>query len=362
MEVKTIDNFNIHENPSTNQDSFDIENYLNTNFEKIKESTNNNAEILKQLQEENEELKNQIPSVSVSENSIHVEDNGSLDFNWKIRRGHQQEVRKGYNLYNVKDVKTVSEGVTVDDDGWITMNCDNSSGTANQYINFYTNNLNLKTSTNYAIIVEIKNVTGNGNLNIPSVYNDESQFQEFWNIEFSAITANKYKTIRKTLSDFSASKSGLRTFAVFSAGKKGSITFRVSVLEDTTVNLDTFVYEKFGASPSPDYPATIKVAGNNANELDWSKCEESKAWGENGKTNNVATWAISDYQEVKTDNITFSANFEIPTGNSLGRVLTFDKDKKLISSLLISKLPYTVNFEDAKYNAFKFRNELGINK
>ena len=62
MEVKTINNFNIHENPPTNQDAFDIENYLNTNFEKIKATTNNNAEIIKQLQEENEELKNQIPS------------------------------------------------------------------------------------------------------------------------------------------------------------------------------------------------------------------------------------------------------------------------------------------------------------
>ena len=62
MEVKTIENLNIHENPSENTSAFDIENYLNANFEKIKSITNNNAEILQQLQEENKELKKQIPS------------------------------------------------------------------------------------------------------------------------------------------------------------------------------------------------------------------------------------------------------------------------------------------------------------
>lgn len=116
MEVKTIDNFNIHENPPQNQDSFDVENYLNTNFEKIQTVTNNNAEILKQLQEENEELKNQIPSANVSGNSIHIEDSSDLEFDWKIRGGHKQEVReqKLKTYKNITNINLSDELASID--------------------------------------------------------------------------------------------------------------------------------------------------------------------------------------------------------------------------------------------------------
>lgn len=51
MSIKKIDNFNIHENPSTNENAFDIENYLNANFIKAKEVTNNNADELIEVQQ-----------------------------------------------------------------------------------------------------------------------------------------------------------------------------------------------------------------------------------------------------------------------------------------------------------------------
>lgn len=62
MAIKKIENFNIHEQPESNTDSFDVEAYLNKNFEKTKETINNNAEELERLQVENKQLKDQLPS------------------------------------------------------------------------------------------------------------------------------------------------------------------------------------------------------------------------------------------------------------------------------------------------------------
>ena len=46
MAIKKIDSFNKHQNPSTNQNPFDIENYLNVNWNKAQEVINNNADEL----------------------------------------------------------------------------------------------------------------------------------------------------------------------------------------------------------------------------------------------------------------------------------------------------------------------------
>ena len=49
MAIKKIDEFNIHENPATNENEFDIENYLNANWRKTKDTVNNNADELQNV-------------------------------------------------------------------------------------------------------------------------------------------------------------------------------------------------------------------------------------------------------------------------------------------------------------------------
>ena len=51
MAVKKIENYNIHQNPATNENQFDVENYLNENWNKTKEVVNNNADELISVQE-----------------------------------------------------------------------------------------------------------------------------------------------------------------------------------------------------------------------------------------------------------------------------------------------------------------------
>lgn len=208
-------------------------------------------------------------SKSVNGTTIQIKDvDATKPADLVIKGNEYQDTRDGLNLFNVFDTRSVSEGASADEDGWITVTYDNTSGTALHFINYFTNNLNLKTSTDYAIIVEIKNVTGTGQLNIPSVFNNQSQFESSWAIEFADVTESKYKIVKKTLSDFSSSIAGLRAYVVYSVGKSGSITFRVSVLEDTSVDLNTFVYQPYGISPSPDYPSEIKTVGSNINKFD----------------------------------------------------------------------------------------------
>lgn len=57
MAVKKVESFNIHETPAINQNEFDVETYLNANWEKTKEAVNNNAEELMQAQKDISTLK-----------------------------------------------------------------------------------------------------------------------------------------------------------------------------------------------------------------------------------------------------------------------------------------------------------------
>lgn len=160
------------------------------------------------------------------------------------------------NLFNYNDKKVVDELYTVDDEGWITCECDNSQGTAVKYLRYYTNNLKLKTNTQYAIFVEIKNISGTGRLSATSYYTD-SQFAKTSDMYFSNLKSNDiYKFIVSTKDDFSQSLYGLRTLCIFQTGESGSITFRISVQEDTAITAQKFVYSDYNQR-------NIKIEKNN---------------------------------------------------------------------------------------------------
>ena len=152
---------------------------------------------------------------------------------------------EGKNLYNVSDTNAMTEGITVDNEGWITVTGDNTDGTATKFFNYYTNNLNLKTGTNYNVIAEVKNVSGTGNASFVSVTSLSQQFKTNFYRNFSVLANNTiYNSINETSDEFLGNK-GLRTFISFSSGESGSITFRLSVLEDTTITAENFEYEEY---------------------------------------------------------------------------------------------------------------------
>lgn len=155
------------------------------------------------------------------------------------------------NLFNYKDTTNVSSGIVVDDDGWITVSYDNSSGSSTKYFNYYTHNLNLKTDTDYNIFLEIKNVSGTGRVYFCSTGN-QSQMKTSYAREFNIISSNNtYSQIAKTKSSFAGTKDGIRIFLQFAAGQSGSITFRHSVLEDTSLSVNDFVYTPYQSQSFP---------------------------------------------------------------------------------------------------------------
>ena len=152
---------------------------------------------------------------------------------------------EGKNKFNVQDTNNVTEGITVDNEGWITVTGDNTDGTATKYFNYYTNNLNLKTGTNFNVIAEVKNVSGTGNASFVSVTSLSQQFKTNFYRNFSVLANNTiYNSINETSDEF-LRNTGLRTFISFSAGQSGSITFRLSLLEDTTITPENFDYEPY---------------------------------------------------------------------------------------------------------------------
>lgn len=186
--------------------------------------------------------------------------------NLSITGGAKQNVYSGANLYNYKDTNSVSPRYTVGDDGWVTCTLSTASSSMID-CTYYTNNLPLSTSTRYAVVLEIKNVSGSGKLAVYSRWagHAEGQFTTEQMTNFSSMNGNRVIVYKPTTSATFNYNLGLRTYTRFEPGNTGSITFRLSVLADTTVTPASFRYEPFTnqtLSPNPEYPQDlITVSG-----------------------------------------------------------------------------------------------------
>lgn len=179
--------------------------------------------------------------------------------------------RCGKNLYNYEDMSSMSDGVEVDDEGWMTFTFDNTQGSNIGYLNYFTKKLNLKTNQEYNVFLEIKEVTGTGTLNAvsfynssdPSVVNNQGQFINSFSYPFASVEGGKtYNKIVTTRGSFENTVVSLRTFASFAVGQSGSVTFRLSLLENTSVTSQNFIYE-----PYQGQSYDIDLQGNEMVEL-----------------------------------------------------------------------------------------------
>ena len=164
----------------------------------------------------------------------------------------------GDNLFDYQNEPVFrKDAVSTDEEGWITMSFDNSAGTSAIFTNYYTANQDLKTDTEYAIVMEVKSVTGHGRINPISIAgNIQGQFSTNVYESFVQLHAGDIKVYTaKTRSSFENISYGIRTFGTFFAGDSGSITFRLSVLENTSVTSETFNYEPFTGG----YPYTLNI-------------------------------------------------------------------------------------------------------
>ena len=201
------------------------------------------------------------------DSSIHIEDSAMAELqDLSIDGVLKQETTKGKQLYDYKDLKEAYNFLTFDEDGWYTVVADRTNESSGNYFNFTTNINNLlKPSTNYTIITEVKEVNSTGVFNLTPV--------DKWGQFNSALTYNNtsvgtYVDKRETYDDISSKASMLSSNVFVGAGAKVIIKFRISVMEDNTVNSNNFVYEKFTGgqpSPSPDYVQPISVLTGSQN-------------------------------------------------------------------------------------------------
>lgn len=226
--------------------------------EKINEYNQVSAELnakIEQVQAENEALKSenklikeQIPSASVSGNSVHVEDSSNLDFDWKIKGGHyQKQTVQSDNLLILEDTTITQNGITLTiKDGVITIN---GTSTASTNIDFKIKK-KLKAGTywhmvqrsgsapsgNVSFLVmksggSIATINGNGGAAF-TLNEDTEVFYRIWTDKNNIISNVAYKCL---ISEGSDSKPW------------------VQGIPD---------------SPSVDYPSKIETVGSNVNLFD----------------------------------------------------------------------------------------------
>lgn len=149
------------------------------------------------------------------------------------------------NLYNNKDMLSISAEIEYKEDNYMTCTVDNTSGQSTLFKNFFTNASKLiKPNTDYWVILEIKEVTGTGAFQLASMDNSP-QLGAWQDYNFSVLSANKI-IVRKITSDANSNNAImlLRSFCAFSAGQSGSITFRLSI-SPVEVTAENFKYVPF---------------------------------------------------------------------------------------------------------------------
>ncbi len=312
-----------HDNVETNTEKFDIENYLNGNWDKIDKnvgkvntdisninsknkeqdtnieqlqentetSSNKIAELEKELKEAQEDFYQNSIRGQASGEYIHVEDSSNCRAKIGISGNHEQETRSGKNKIEIIKTTTTVNGCT----HTIKDGTDTLSGT----------------STGWANLI-IYSFTGNG-----KTYTLSGSPQSSKNIFISAHDNTQNK-------DLVTSKNG--NAGTFVATSGNSIDIIICVAPNLTLANELFKpqleegstvteWEQGGVSPSPHDPSKIKSVGSNVNLLE-NKITSQKIKGidvevkDNGKIilNGIATenFALVIGTINKLKNMTFS--------------------------------------------------------
>lgn len=190
-------------------------------------------------------------------------------------------------LFNIRDLVKGMGALNLDEEDFVTVTVDNSSGTSTKYYNVYTNPSKLiKPNTKYYLIMEIKKVSGTGNIfnHSTNETDHKPQFSGSKGYNFTNLIVGDIKIDEITsLEDLTNSNSMLRTFLSFNEGQSGSITFRLSVLEEEP-DSDTFEYVSYQKETKTMYTQQEML------EDDYIDNTEHHTWGKVILTGNETNW------------------------------------------------------------------------
>lgn len=193
--------------------------------------------------------------------SHHVDDSADWGFLGMQGYGESTQVQTtGAQLYDFAN-KRSSTNATANEDGYITITIDNTGGTAEKFGTYYTYPYEgLEPSKTYRCICEIKAVSGKGEFQAVNETVNAGMPGQFATKFAPTLAVGTYASNITARDSLTESMTMTRTYAKAAAGNTLSVTFRLSIIEDTTVTPDNFTYEPYtGGAPSPStaYPQEI---------------------------------------------------------------------------------------------------------
>ena len=243
MAVKKIETLNKHENPSTNTNQFDIEKYLNENWDHIKDVVDNNAEELINTQANIEtsqteiiqKLKNNLINITTDQsNIINIQDCSDFKGIIDVEGNSVQETRSGKNKLDLTKAEVLRGGT----------------------IEFQENTLTIKPDGSVAMQVKVPcplkqadyfiHLEGISNINIAFIGISGGKAYA------SNVSSSKAITLTEDL-DYIVINTSTLTENV-------EIPYEKLYINEGNTDLG---YEQYGSMPSPEYSSPIKnVEGN----------------------------------------------------------------------------------------------------
>lgn len=245
-------------------------------IERLKKVNNyDDTNIKKQFNDEIEKLKGTLIENTASGTEMVISDSSNMSIQELHLYGKsEQVVTTGAQLFDVNAKLTWNSVFSVDSEGWISAVIPANTGTKDTYYSFNTKKSDLlKPSTTYLAVMEM-GTTLDSNINIVGVSPDSGsgnkpQFQGYVNFTKSSVAKCK------AIDSFEKSNVMCKGYIQVKPGfAGGQVKFRFSLIEDTSVTIDTFKYESYTGgepSPSPDYPQeiesvespTVTISGKN---------------------------------------------------------------------------------------------------
>nr|DAP20277.1 MAG TPA: hypothetical protein [Caudoviricetes sp.] len=342
-----------HDNVETNTEKFDIENYLNGNWDKINENAKKTNNQILQLETEKTKLEKELKEAQedfyqnsirgqASGEYIHVEDSSNCRSIIGIGGNHEQEMRSGKNYLNTLAKYKAGEKVTVDgityifnEDGSITCN---GTATADSVLTF-SSNLQTINGSGKKIVGMLTGTQVPKKLSILAYTSDWSKntFELLSSVNKN-ITINMQENIDYTI---------FRIIA-YKGTTLNNQTIYYQIL-DTSVN--DLTYEQYGASPSLDYPSPIKAVGSNINLFNKDNMTIGKIW-------NGATLLDSDVGNA-------SPNIPVTAGKTYIRNAGYSSNYIIKENNSVVDVQGGTNAitmpEDAKYWMFNIPKDIDIN-
>lgn len=321
MAVKKIEELNIHRDVNSTE-QFDVQGYLNENWDKMQDVVDNNAEELMQVQKDistlKEDNKTNKSSIDVLEKSNetrdekiskNVEDIEAIQRSIKAatetinKKDNEQDEDIKANKESIKEIQAENERLREDIKSIATIG--EASG-ENIHIEDSSNarceieiggNQKQETREGYNLL-DLSNFSTQTKNNVTATKNEDGSIKLVGTNSGDTFNIN-LSTINGEIGDYIASgvmggsketyflgivKPGVKTFAEvtnessnFSLTEETTIAANIYIIKGATINTTIYPmlikgtknkpYEQYGASPSIDFPSELKAVGDDINIL-----------------------------------------------------------------------------------------------